>query len=93
VDDAKTTLFLLAMMFRGLDEVPSEVWRLIANEIVEATVLKEFPAFLMSVNRQFFDVYLEHKYKEIHWTKLDAHTVRELQSLQYVDLGSPIETL
>jgi hypothetical protein len=93
VDNAAPTLFLLAAMFTGVDEVPGEVWRLIANEVVEATTLKEFPAFLMSVNRQFFDVYLDHKYKEIHWTKLDDHTIRDLQSLQYVELASLIKTI
>ncbi|KAH6916377.1 hypothetical protein BKA70DRAFT_1419288 [Coprinopsis sp. MPI-PUGE-AT-0042] len=70
------------MVSPGLDEVPDEIWRLIASEVVEATTLKEFPAFLMSINRHFFNFYLDQKYEEVHWTKLDAHTVRELQYLQ-----------
>ena len=63
-------------------EVPEDIWRLIAEEVVEATQAKVFPAFLMSVNRHFFDFYLNRKYKEIYWTKLDARTVQDLQGLQ-----------
>ena len=65
-----------------LPDIPEEIWRLIAEEIVEGTTTKWFPARLMSVHRPFLNFYLTRKYQDIQWTKLDKRTVQYLQGLQ-----------
>ncbi|EAU81700.2 hypothetical protein CC1G_02716 [Coprinopsis cinerea okayama7 len=74
-------------------DLPEEIWRLIADEIVEATFCKEFPYRLMGVNRAFFNYYLDMVYGEVYWAKLDHDTVWQLERLQNPIIASHVKRL
>ena len=42
------------------------------------------PSRYMGINRHFFNFYLDTKYWEVKWTKLDEKMLAELGRLQYV---------
>lgn len=41
-----------------------------------------FPCKYMSVNRRFFDYYLDTFYEEVQWTRWDQATLKQLERLQ-----------
>jgi len=62
----------------GID-LPEEVWRLIASYLPERRIYE-----LLSVNRTFFNLALEARYRVVRWTKLDKKFLDVLHRLQYV---------
>lgn len=67
------------------NDIPDEIWRLIANHILQSGTSHDLYR-LISVNRTLFNVALDMKYGEVRWTKLDWTVVRLLGRLQYVGL-------
>jgi hypothetical protein len=68
------------------NDIPDEIWRIIANHILQCGTSYSVLYRLISVNRTFFNVVLDMKYSEVRWTKLDRTMIRLLDRLQYVDL-------
>lgn len=62
------------------NDLPDDVWRLIANYIHEVSGLSRY----ISVNRTFFNLVLSAKYGEVHWFRLDRRFIRILERLQCV---------
>ncbi len=58
--------------------LPEEVWRLIASYLPERRIFE-----LLSVNRTFFNVGLDTRYREVIWTKLDEKFLDVLLYIAY----------
>jgi len=67
----------LAAVRRTGDDLPEDVWRDIISFLPTELVLQ-----MISVNRTFFNVALDMKYREVAWTKLDNGFLNILHRLQ-----------
>ena len=68
------------------NDIPDDIWRIIANHILQQSGTSHDLYRLISVNRTLFNVVLDMKYGEVRWTKLDRTVVCLLRRLQYVGL-------
>jgi len=64
-------------------DLPDELWRLVAEYVVVNVDFRR-PERWMSVNRSFFNFFLDRKYGEVKWTKIDKEMLATLERLQYV---------
>jgi hypothetical protein len=62
-----------------MPELPHDVWMQIAGLLTVDHLLT-----LVAVNRSFYDIVLDMRYREIHWVRLDKDMLRTLVCLQYV---------
>jgi hypothetical protein len=60
-------------------DIPPEIWALIAQYLPEKDVIR-----LMSVNRLFFTLAMDERYKVFSVNKVDRTLVRTLEVLRYV---------
>ena len=60
-------------------DVPPEIWALIAQYLPEKDVIR-----LMSVNRLFYTLAMDERYKVLSVGKVDRTLVRTLEVLRYV---------
>jgi len=58
-------------------DLPDDVWRIVATYLSLHQLSQH-----MSLNRTFFNVFLDTNYGEVRWTKLDRSFVRVLDRLQ-----------
>jgi len=65
-------------------DLPDELWRLVAEYLVVVDFAR--PERWMSVNRSFFNFFLDHKYEEVRWTRIDKYMLATLERLQCVFL-------
>ena len=59
------------------NDIPEDIWRVITSFLSTEVVLQ-----LISVNRTFFNVALDMKYREVAWIKLDSGFLNILHRLQ-----------
>ncbi|KAF8804046.1 hypothetical protein BYT27DRAFT_7107977 [Phlegmacium glaucopus] len=74
------------------NDVPDDVWRVVANDILQSGPVHDLYR-LISVNRTFFNVVLDMKYREVRWTKVDGSMVRMLARLQEPIIASRVKKL
>jgi hypothetical protein len=57
--------------------LPEDIWQCIASFIPQNALLR-----LISVNKAFYNIVLDTKYREIHWAKLDRPMIKSLVRLR-----------
>ncbi|KAJ7226939.1 hypothetical protein GGX14DRAFT_99815 [Mycena pura] len=69
-------------------QLPEDVWRYIASFIPHKHLVT-----LLSVNKTFYDIALDARYREIRWDKLDKNMTRSLARLQTPSIAARVRRL
>jgi len=65
----------------GPVDLPDELWRLVAEYLATTADFRR-PEVWMNVNRSFFNFFLDRKYGEVKWTKVDKDMLATVERLQ-----------
>ncbi|KAF9039283.1 hypothetical protein BJ165DRAFT_1407487 [Panaeolus papilionaceus] len=75
------------------NDIPDDIWRLIAEELLRSLGRVKLPSVYMSVNRTFFDYFLVQQYGEIEWVQLDQKMITVLNHLQHPVIAQRVRKL
>ncbi|KAJ2932855.1 hypothetical protein H1R20_g4236, partial [Candolleomyces eurysporus] len=77
------------------DDLAPEIWLAIADEVTASIASSggRLSPRYMSVNRIFFNLYLDSVYGDVQWTKLDEAMMRRLKRLQEPIIAKHVRTL
>ncbi|KAJ7139982.1 hypothetical protein C8R43DRAFT_1018478 [Mycena crocata] len=68
--------------------LPEDIWQCVASFIPDSHLLH-----LISVNKAFYNIVLDAKYREIHWNKLDASMIKSLVRLRTPSIAARVRRL
>ncbi|KAG6833328.1 hypothetical protein H0H87_008504 [Tephrocybe sp. NHM501043] len=71
-----------------MQELPPDIWALVTQTISLRELMK-----MMSVNRAFFDLALDARYRTAEWTMLDQKMIRQLDCLQSPSIAIRVRRL
>ncbi|KAJ7280173.1 hypothetical protein C8J57DRAFT_1301823 [Mycena rebaudengoi] len=68
--------------------LPDDIWQCVASFIPQQQLLR-----LISVNRAFYDIVLDAKYREVLWVKLDEQMIKSLVRLRTPSIACRVRRL
>ncbi|KAJ7689012.1 hypothetical protein B0H17DRAFT_1067482 [Mycena rosella] len=68
--------------------LPADIWQCVASFIPEYHLLT-----LISVNKAFYNIVLDARYREIHWAKLDPSMIKSLVRLRTPSIAGRVRRL